>query len=169
MKMVSRQSLIRTGVPHSVINFQFSAFGTIAWLLYNLNKGPAINQYSIWSLMIALMSGFCAVIVSLLYAQALKRENVQILGVVGSIDIIYAVLLEKLFLQYSCEANFVIGAFLIVLASILVCSVKLLRKGTTKLTDGFNLNRNLETSICFQTVSHHFCKHINRGRDPTLC
>jgi drug/metabolite transporter (DMT)-like permease len=126
IKMVSRQRLIRTGVPHSVVNFQFTAFGSCAWIVYNLLRQQPVTGLYFWSIGVGLISGCLSVLVSMFYAIALKNENVQVLSIIGGLDIVYAVALQKIFLNDSCSTTFVLGVSLVVLASLLVCSAKLM-------------------------------------------
>lgn len=123
-KIVSRQWLVKTNVPHSIINFQFTAFNSLAWLIYILVRQQ--RSYDSYRLIIGvgLISGLIHLIVNLFYAQSLKHENVQILCTVGSLDIVYAVLLQWIFLKYSCTMTFFLGATLIVIGSLLACRVK---------------------------------------------
>lgn len=128
VKMISRQRLIKIGMPHSVVNFQFSAFGTGVWILVYLCRNETLFDFHLESVLVALITGLGAVCVSVLYARALKNENVQVLGVLGALDIVYAVLLQRVFLNENCKTTFIVGACLIVLASLLVCSFKFIAK-----------------------------------------
>ena len=141
IKMISRQQLIRTGVPHSVVNFQFSAFGTGAWIIYNLLRQQSLAEFNLWSLGIGLITGGLSVVVSMFYARALKNENIQILSIIGGLDIIYAVILQKIFLKQSCDTVFAAGASLIVLASLLVCSVKFMASEKRVVRDVFAVDQ----------------------------
>ena len=141
IKMISRQRLIRTGVAHSVVNFQFSAFGTGAWLVYNLLGRRSLTEFNLWSLRIGLTTGCLSVVVSMFYARALKSENIQILSIIGGLDIIFAVILQKIFLTYTCNTTFVVGASLIMMASLLACYVKLWATKTQVARQPFGIDR----------------------------
>ena len=128
IRMTSRQQLIKTNLPESVVNFQFSAFGTTAWFFFYSCKHKSLFEFDLESVLVGLITGLSSVVVAVLYARALKYESIQVLGVVGGLDIVYAVLLQKIVLNETCETTFIIGASLIVFASLLVCSLKLIAK-----------------------------------------
>lgn len=140
IRMLSRQFLIRNGIPQSVVNFQFSIFGTLCWFIYNLFQEEPLSGFGYPCLSVGFVTGCLSVFVSILLANALKHESVEILGVLGSLDILYAVILQKLFLQYKTDSIFMIGAFFIILGSILVCSTKFNRNQSEK---NATMNKNI--------------------------
>ncbi|CAF1152785.1 unnamed protein product, partial [Didymodactylos carnosus] len=99
-QMVTRKMLITTKLPHSVMNLQFTFFGLLAAISYSVIRRLIwkFEPYPIKVMMIAGTAIGCIQLISnTFFAKALKRENVQLISVLGSLEIVYAVVLQYIF------------------------------------------------------------------------
>ncbi|CAF3641499.1 unnamed protein product, partial [Rotaria sp. Silwood2] len=65
----------------------------------------------------------------ILFAKALRREDVQVIAIITSFDIVYAVLLQYIFFRQTKSLIFYLGASFIVLSAIML---SLARHSTNK-------------------------------------
>ncbi|CAF1438461.1 unnamed protein product, partial [Didymodactylos carnosus] len=119
IQLVARKKLILTKLPFSVMNFQFTFVALLVSIAYSLIRRlfkPEPYPYK-WMLTVGIAIGFVQLITNTFYAKALKRENVQFLTILGSLDIVVAVILQYIFFRTRNTYLFYIGASLIVISA----------------------------------------------------
>ena len=122
MQMIARKQLVTTKQPYSVMNFQFTIFAFIVSCLYSIIRRfwqPGPYPWK-WMGTVGIVIGCLQLITNTFYAKALKRENVQLLSILGTLDIFYACLLQYIFLRLIKSWIFYIGASLVVLSAIIL-------------------------------------------------
>jgi len=122
IQMIARKQLVKTKQPYSVMNFQFTSFALIVSISYSLIRRywqPGPYPWK-WMSTVGVIIGCFQLITNTFYAKALKRENVQLLSILGSLDILYACLLQYIFFRLTKSWMFYIGASLIVISAIVI-------------------------------------------------
>jgi drug/metabolite transporter (DMT)-like permease len=127
-KLIARKRLIKMKVPYSAVNFQFNFVGFLFSFVYSLFRRVWLQESYPWRWMLigGLPIGLVMIIVNTFYGKALKRENVQLLSILGSFDILYAVVLEYIFFKQTKSDFFFFGAVLIFTSTVLICADKYL-------------------------------------------
>ncbi|CAF1105475.1 unnamed protein product [Adineta steineri] len=122
IQMIARKQLVKTKQPYSVMNFQFTAFALIISILYSLIRRLWLPEPYPWKWMftVGILIGCLQLITNTFYAKALKRENVQLLSIIGALDILYACILQYIFLRLTKSWMFYVGASFIALAAIIL-------------------------------------------------
>ena len=122
IQMIARKQLVRTKQPYSVMNFQFTLAGLFVSTVYSIARRFWQPEPYAWKWMIIAGSvfGCCQLVTNTFLAKALKRENVQLLSILGSLDIVYAVLLQYIFFRQTKSSIFYLGATLIVTSAIIL-------------------------------------------------
>ncbi|CAF1597096.1 unnamed protein product [Didymodactylos carnosus] len=121
-QFIARKKLISTKMPFSVMNFQFTFVALLVSISYSLIRRlfkPEPYPYK-WMLTVGLAIGFIQLITNTFYAKAIKRENLQLLTILGALDILYAVFLQYIFLRITITYLFSIGALLIVTSAVIL-------------------------------------------------
>ncbi|CAF2192641.1 unnamed protein product [Rotaria magnacalcarata] len=121
-QMIARKQLVKTKQPHSVMNFHFTAFALIAALIYSIARRFWQPEPYPWKLMLTfgVAIGLCHLVTNAFYAKALKRESLQLLSILGALDIVHACILQYIFLQLTRPFIFYIGATLIALSAVIL-------------------------------------------------
>lgn len=121
-QMIARKQLIKTKQPHSIMNFQFTAFAFVVALVYSvIRRFWQTDPYPWkWMLTAGVAISFFHLISNTCYAKALKRENLQILTIIGTLDIIHACILQYIFLRLTRPILFYIGATFIVISAVIL-------------------------------------------------
>jgi drug/metabolite transporter (DMT)-like permease len=122
IQMIARKQLVKTKQPHSVMNFQFTVVAFIVVCIYSLIRRfwqPGPYPWK-WMCTAGVVIGCFQLITNTFYAKALKRENVQLLSILGTLDILYACLLQYIFFRLTKSWMFYIGASLIVISAIIL-------------------------------------------------
>jgi drug/metabolite transporter (DMT)-like permease len=122
IQMIARKQLIKKKQPHSVLNFQFTAFALIMSIIYSIIRRvwqPGPYPWK-WMGTAGVVIGCIQLVTNTFYAKALKRENVQLVSILGTLDILYACLLQYIFLRLTKSWMFYIGASLIVISAIIL-------------------------------------------------
>ncbi|CAF3732119.1 unnamed protein product [Rotaria magnacalcarata] len=122
IQMIARKQLIKTKQPHSVMNFQFTFSALFVSLIYSIIRRfwqPEPYPWK-WMSTVGVFIGCCQLLTNVFVAKALKRESVQLMSIIGSLDIVYAVLLQFIFFHQTKSLIFYIGASLIVLSAIIL-------------------------------------------------
>ena len=122
IQMIARKQLVITKQPYSVMNFQFTVLGLFVSLIYGVVRRfwlPAPYEWK-WMMIAGLIFGAFQLITNTFYAKALKRENLQLLSILGSLDIVYAVVLQYIFFQKTKPWIFYIGALFIVMSAVIL-------------------------------------------------
>jgi drug/metabolite transporter (DMT)-like permease len=122
IQMIARKQLVKTKLPYSVMNFQFTVFALMVSVMYSIIRRywqPGPYPWK-WMGTVGVVIGCFQLVTNTFYAKALKRENVQLLSIVGSLDILYACLLQYVFLRLTKSYMFYIGASLIVISAIIL-------------------------------------------------
>ncbi|UJR23402.1 hypothetical protein I4U23_026410 [Adineta vaga] len=122
VQMIARKQLVKTKQPYSVMNFQFTAFALIISLLYSLIRRFWIPESYPWKWMCTagVAIGCVQLVTNTFYAKALKRENVQLISIIGAVDILYGCVLQYIFFRLTKSWMFYVGASLIVLSAIIL-------------------------------------------------
>ncbi|CAF0788351.1 unnamed protein product [Adineta ricciae] len=122
IQMIARKQLVKTKQPYSVMNFQFTAFALIIALSYSLIRRiwQPVGYPWKWMFSAGVIIGAIQLIVNTFLAKALKRENVQLVSIIGTFDILYACLLQYIFLKLTKSGMFYVGASLIVISAIIL-------------------------------------------------
>jgi drug/metabolite transporter (DMT)-like permease len=122
IQMIARKKLVATKQPYSVMNFQFTILALIVALLYSIIRRfwqPSPYPWK-WMFTAGVVIGCFQLITNTFYAKALKRENVQLLSILGTLDILYACLLQYIFFRLTKSLIFYIGALFIVISAIIL-------------------------------------------------
>ena len=122
IQMIARKKLITTKQPYSVMNFQFTTGGLVMSVTYSIVRRfwqPGPYPWK-WMGTAGVIIGFCQLLSNTFVSKALKRENVQLLTILGSLDIVYAVILQYIFFRQTKTWIFYIGALLIVLSAVIL-------------------------------------------------
>ena len=122
IQMIARKQLVKTKQPYSVMNFQFTFFAFIVSCLYSIIRRywqPGPYPWK-WMGSAGVVIGCFQLITNTFYAKALKRENVQLLSILSTLDILYACLLQYIFLHVVKSWIFYSGASLIVLSAVIL-------------------------------------------------
>jgi drug/metabolite transporter (DMT)-like permease len=122
IQMIARKQLIQKKQPYSVLNFQFTAFALIISIMYSIIRRfwqPGPYPWK-WMGTAGVVIGCLQLVTNTFYAKGLKRENVQLLSILGTLDILYACLLQYIFLRLTKSWMFYIGASLIVISAIIL-------------------------------------------------
>jgi drug/metabolite transporter (DMT)-like permease len=120
IQVIARKQLINRKQPHSVMNFQFTVVALFVTVAYSLIRRywQASPYPWTWMCTAGVVIGFCQLATNAFYAKALKRENVQLLSILGTLDIIYAVILQYVFFRQTKSWIFYVGASFVVLSAI---------------------------------------------------
>lgn len=122
IQMIARKQLVKAKQTYSVLNFQFTTFGLLVSLTYSIVRRfwqPGPYPWK-WMCTAGVAIGCCQLVTNTFMAKALKRENVQLISILGSVDIVYGVLLQYIFFHQTKSWIFYIGASFIVLAAVLL-------------------------------------------------
>ena len=122
IQMIARKQLVQKKQPYSIMNFQFTSFALVVSVSYSLIRRlwqPEPYPWR-WMCTAGVAIGCCQLLTNTFYAKALKRENVQFLSIIGTLDILYAVVLQYIFFRQSKSWIFFLGASLIVLSAIIL-------------------------------------------------
>jgi drug/metabolite transporter (DMT)-like permease len=122
IQMIARKKLVATKQPYSVMNFQFTSVGLIVVSMYSIIRRfwqPSSYPWK-WMFTVGVVIGCFQLITNTFYAKALKRENVQLLSILGTLDILYACLLQYIFFRLTKSWIFYLGALFIVISAILL-------------------------------------------------
>ncbi|CAF1036590.1 unnamed protein product [Rotaria sp. Silwood1] len=121
-QMVARKQLVKKKQPYSVMNFQFTAFALVVALIYSIvRRFWQTDPYPWkWMFTVGIVLACCYLITNTFYAKALKRENVQLLSMLGTLDIVYGCLLQYIFFRLTRSWMFYIGASFIVTSAIIL-------------------------------------------------
>lgn len=120
--MIARKQLIKMKLPYSVINFQFTVAGLFVSTLYSIIRRFWVPEPVAWkwTLIVGCIFGAIQLLTNTFMAKALKRENVQILAIVGSLDIVYAVILQYIVFRQTKTWIFYLGAAFIVISAVIL-------------------------------------------------
>ena len=146
--MIARKQLVQTKQPYSVMNFQFTSFALIVAILYTIIRRFWIPEPYPWKWMITAgtVIGCCQLITNTFYAKALKRENVQLISILSTLEILYACVLQYIFLRLTKSWMFYVGAGLTVLSASILSVDGYLRSKRQKKNESSNdenQNRNV--------------------------
>ncbi|CAF2618444.1 unnamed protein product [Rotaria sp. Silwood2] len=121
-QMTARKQLVKKKQPYSVMNFQFTAFALVVAVIYSLIRRFWQSDPYPWKWIstAGVAIGCCHLITNTFYAKALKRENLQLLSILGTLDIVYACLLQYIFFRLTRPWMFYIGASFIVTSAIIL-------------------------------------------------
>jgi drug/metabolite transporter (DMT)-like permease len=122
IQMIARKQLVKQKQPYSVMNFQFTFFALFISILYSIIRRfwqPGLYPWK-WMATAGVVIGCLQILTNTFYAKALKRENVQLLSIIGTLDILYACLLQYLFFRQTKSWIFYVGASLIVISAIIL-------------------------------------------------
>ncbi|CAF3336889.1 unnamed protein product [Rotaria socialis] len=122
IQMIARKQLVKTKQPHSVMNFQFTFSAIFVSLIYSIIRRfwqPEPYPWK-WMSTAGVIIGCFQLLTNAFVAKALKRESVQLISIIGSLDIVYAVLLQFIFFHQTKSLIFYIGASLVVLSAIIL-------------------------------------------------
>lgn len=122
IQMIARKQLVKTKQPYSVMNFQFTSFALIIAFIYSIIRRQWQPEPYPWKWMctVGVIIGICQLLTNTFYAKALKRENVQLLSIIGTLDILYACLLQYIFLRIVKSWIFYVGASCIVMSAVIL-------------------------------------------------
>ncbi|CAF3551329.1 unnamed protein product [Rotaria sordida] len=121
-QLIARKQLLTTKQPHSVMNFQYTSVALLASLIYSIIRRfwqPEPYPWK-WMGIAGSIIGFFRLLSVILFAKALKRENVQVIAIIASLDIVFAVLLQYIFFRQTKSLIFYLGASLIVISAIML-------------------------------------------------
>ncbi|CAF1089098.1 unnamed protein product [Rotaria sp. Silwood1] len=121
-QFIARKQLLITKQPHSVMNFQYAGVALLVSLIYSIIRRfwqPEPYPWR-WMGIAGVIIGFFRLLSVILFAKALKREKVQVIAIITSLDIVFAVLLQYIFFRQTKSLIFYLGASLIVLSAIIL-------------------------------------------------
>lgn len=116
MQITARSQLVKCKQPYSVMNLHFTACGLCVSTLYTIIRRfwqPGPYPWK-WMGTVGVAIGFVQLLSNTLALKALKRENVQLITILGSLDIVYAVILQYIFFNQTKPWIFYVGALFIV-------------------------------------------------------
>ena len=122
IQLIARKQLVSKKQPYSVMNFQFTVVALFVALSYSLIRRywqPEAYPWK-WMATVGVAIGCFQLLTNTFYAKALKRENVQLLSIIGTLDILYAVLLQYIFFRQTKTWIFYLGASLVVTSTIIL-------------------------------------------------
>ena len=122
IQVIARKQLISTKLPHSIMNVHFTTAALIISIIYSIIRRfwqPGPYPWK-WMFTAGVAIGFFQLITNTFYAKALKRESVQLLSILGTLDILYACLLQYIFLRLAKPWMFFVGALFIVISAIIL-------------------------------------------------
>ncbi|CAF1524406.1 unnamed protein product [Rotaria sordida] len=122
IQMVARKQLIKTKLPHSVMNFQFTAFAFVVAVIYSIIRRfwhPEPYPWK-WMCTAGIIIACFHLLSNTFNAKALKRENLQVLSILSTLGIVYACLLQYIFFRLTRPLMFYIGASFIVTSAIIL-------------------------------------------------
>ena len=122
LKIIARKQLVQTKQPHSVMNFHFTISALIVSITYSIirrHRQPGPYPWK-WMGTGGIAMGCCQLLTNILATKGLKRENVQLVSILGSLDIVYAVILQYIFFRQTKSWMFYIGASLVVSSAIVL-------------------------------------------------
>ena len=122
VQMIARKQLVKTKLPYSVMNFHFTFSALFTTIIYSIIRRLWHPEAYPWRWMCTAgpIIGCCQLLSNTFLAKALKRESVQLLSILDSLDIVIAVILQYIFLHQTKSWMFFIGALLIVLSAIIL-------------------------------------------------
>lgn len=122
IQLIARKQLVKAKQHYSVMNFQFTGSALFVSLIYSIIRRVWRPEPYPWKWMCTagVIIGCLHLLTNTFFAKALKRENVQLISIFGSLDIIYAVILQYIFFRQTKSWIFYIGASLIVLSAIIL-------------------------------------------------
>ena len=120
--VIARKKLVQKKLPYSVMYFHFTLTALFVSLIYSIIRRLRHSEPYPWKWMgtAGVIIGCIQILTNTWSAKALKRENVQLLTILGSLDIVYAVLLQYIFFRQTKSWIFYIGATLIVTSAIIL-------------------------------------------------
>jgi drug/metabolite transporter (DMT)-like permease len=122
IQLIARKQLVKTKQPYSVMNLHFTVFALFVSIIYSIIRRfwqPEPYPWK-WMCTFGVILGCFQVLTNTLVTKALKRENVQLITILGSLDILYAVILQYIFFRQTKSWIFYIGASLIVLSAVIL-------------------------------------------------
>ncbi|CAF3388169.1 unnamed protein product [Rotaria sp. Silwood2] len=122
IQVIARKQLLITKQPHSVMNLQFTSTALLILLIYSIIRRFWQPESYPWKWMgtVGVIIAFFQLLAIIFFAKALKRENIQLIAIISSLDIVYAVLLQYIFFGETKSWIFYVGAFLVVLSAIIL-------------------------------------------------
>lgn len=122
IQVIARKKLVQKKQPYSVINFHFTITALFVSIIYSIVRRLRQSEPYPWKWMgtAGVIIGFFQIITNTLAVKALKRENVQLITILGAMDIIYAVILQYIFFRQTKSWIFYIGAALVVSSAIIL-------------------------------------------------
>ena len=129
-------------IKPSVLNLQFS-FTVLIFLILNqcyktfvLQTAVSFGYVLSWRYLVA--SGVCLITIgaSILIQKAIKREHPAVFSLLGSADIIFALLLENLFTAVRSNLYALLGSALVIGSVILIGISRLMNERTQRVRDG---------------------------------
>jgi len=122
IQLIARKQLVKTKQPYSVMNLHFTVFALFVSIIYSIIRRfwqPEPYPWK-WMCTFGVILGCFQVLTNTLVTKALKRENVQLITILGSLDILYAVILQYIFFRQTKSWIFYIGASLIVSSAVIL-------------------------------------------------
>jgi len=122
VQIIARKQLIKTKLPYSVMNFHFSISALFFSIIYSIIRRfwqPGPYPWK-WMGTAGVIIGFLQLLTNTFMSKAIKRENVQLITILSSLDIVYAVILQYIFFRQTKSWLFYIGALLIVSSAIIL-------------------------------------------------
>jgi drug/metabolite transporter (DMT)-like permease len=104
------------------MNFQFTIVALLVSIIYSIIRRfwqPEPYPWK-WIGTAGVFIGCCQVLTNTFVAKALKRENVQLILILSSVEIVYAVVLQYIFFRQTKSWIFYIGASLVVLSAVIL-------------------------------------------------
>ena len=121
-------------IKPSVLNLQFS-FSVLIFLILNqvikifLTKGPISFQYILtWRYGLSSLVSLVTIVASVLTQKAIKREHPAVFSLLGSSDIIFALILQNLFTTTRSNLMDLLGSTLVIGSVVLIGISKILHE-----------------------------------------
>ena len=149
IQMIARKQLVKTKQPYSVMNFQFTISSFTVACLYSIIRRywqPGPYPWK-WMGTVGVAIGCFQLITNTFYAKALKRENVQFLSILSTLEILYACILQYIFLGIVKSWIFYCGASLVVLSAVILSIESYLRNKNLPLQTQRHPSRPLLNSL----------------------
>jgi drug/metabolite transporter (DMT)-like permease len=104
------------------MNFHFTFVALFVSIIYSSIRRFWFPEPYPWKLMgtFGLVLGCFQILTNILLPKGIKRENVQVITIIGSFDILYAVILQYIFFRQTKSWIFYIGASLIVSSAVIL-------------------------------------------------
>ena len=134
--VLSFKQLVSTSntIKSSVLNFQYSIVVFLFLIIdqlykkYFLHNGLLLNYILSWRYILAVLLSFVTILSNIIKLRAMKREHPAIFTLIGSSEIIFALILQNIFTVKTSNSFALIGSALIILSVVILGLSKIMHE-----------------------------------------